>query len=103
MEMQEIKNKIISNQLSQEEIIKLLETIPAVNKTKRGSLMKNLIKGYVDTYTVPNMLKLTLEASLIFVVVVGIVILSYKGSIDPNVTAILIAFLLGFLFGKIKL
>ncbi len=102
MELQEIKNKIINNQISQEEIIKLLDSLP-VNRTRKGNLMKNLIKGYVDTYTVPNMLKLALETCLIFSVVVGIVILSYKGIIDPAITAVLIAFLLGFLFGKIRL
>ncbi len=103
MNIEEIKSKIINNQMSQEEIIKLLDAVPAISKVKRTGLMKNIIKGYIDTYTVPNMLKLTLEASLIFVVIVAVVILSYRGSIDSSITAVLIAFLLGFLFGKIKL
>ncbi len=103
MDIQEVKNKIINNQISNDEIIKLLDSIPIPAKVKKGNFMKNLVKGYVDTYTVPNMLKVTLEASLIFVVIVGIIILSYKGTIDSTITAVLIAFLLGFLFGKIKL
>ncbi len=69
---------------------------------RKGSFFKTLLKGYIDAYTTPNIFRAMLEACLILVVIVGVIILSYTGRIDAMTTSVLIAFILGFLFGKIK-
>jgi hypothetical protein len=60
------------------------------------------LKGFLEGYTAPVMWRLGLEMALIFSVVAGIIFLSYAGRIDVTITSVLLAFVLGFLFGKIK-
>lgn len=103
MDTQTIKNRILSGDISEGELEKLLadKSDSHVHKQK-GSFLKTILKGFIDAYTAPNMWRLTLQAVIICLVIIGIVILSYAGRIDAMQTAVLLAFILGFLFGKIK-
>ncbi len=100
MDTKSIKEKIASGQITDEEISTLL----GENKKnhRRGNFLKTLVKGYTEAYTVPNMYKTTLEAILIFVVLLGGMLLSYAGKMDNTITAVLFAAVLGFLFGKLR-
>lgn len=69
---------------------------------QKGSFLKTILKGFIDAYTAPNMWRVTLQAVLILLVIVETVLLTYWGKIDSNVTSVLLAFVLGFLFGKFK-
>ena len=100
MDLNDIKNKILNNQITEEEINALLKKITPTRR--KGTFMKTLVGGIVDGYTKPMILKLVIESILIFLIVVSVVILSYVGKIDTTVTMIMLAFVLGFLFGKIR-
>ena len=103
MDTQAIKQKIMKGELTDDELSNLLnKPNNALIRKRGGSFMKNILKGFIEGYTAPNMWRLTLEAILIFLVVAGVVFLSYAGRIDTTITAVLLAFVLGFLFGKIK-
>lgn len=101
MDTQAIKQKILTGEITDEELSNLLANNSHPRK-QDGSFLKTILKGFIEGYTAPNMWRLTLEAILIFFVIVGIVFLSYAGRIDAMVTSVLLAFVLGFLFGKIK-
>lgn len=104
MDTQAIKQKILKGEMTDEEFSNLLDNkFNNLHSHKRsGSFLKTILKGFIEGYTAPNMWRLTLEFVLILLVVVGIVCLSYAGRIDAMVTSVLLAFVLGFLFGKIK-
>ncbi|MEO6303356.1 MAG: hypothetical protein ABIP51_09285 [Bacteroidia bacterium] len=100
MDTKLIKEKIINGQISEEELSALLGN---TKKTyKKESFLKTIVKGYTDVYAVPNMYKNTLEAILIFVILIGGIVLSYVGKMDTTTIAVLFAAVLGFLFGKIR-
>ncbi|MFL5762739.1 MAG: hypothetical protein ACJ77K_02285 [Bacteroidia bacterium] len=100
MDVQAIKRKIMANEMSDDELLGLVS--PAIHHRGKGSFLKTILKGFVDAYTAPNMWRVMLQAILIFVVIIGTVLLSYWGRIDATVTSVLLAFVLGFLFGKFK-
>lgn len=103
MDIQALKQKIINGQVSDEELSNLL--VNATNNThsrRKGSFFKDILRGFSEVYTTPNIWRSTMESILILVIIVGIVILSYNGRIDATITSIFLASVLGFLFGKIK-
>jgi hypothetical protein len=104
METQSVKQKILKGEMTDEELSGLLngKNNNAHSHRQGGSFLKTILKGFIEGYTAPNMWRLTLEAILILVVILGIVILSYTGRIDSIITSVLLSFVLGFLFGKIK-
>ena len=103
MDTQTIKQKILAGEMTDGELASLLGNKTNLNTHKQGgSFLKTILKGFVEGYTTPNMWRLTLEFILILLVVAGIIFLSYAGRIDAMVTSVLLAFVLGFLFGKIK-
>ena len=104
MDTQAIKQKILAGEMTDDQLSNLLGN--KSNNThahkQGGSFLKTILKGFIEGYTAPNMWRLTLEFILILLVVAGIIFLSYAGRIDAMVTSVLLAFVLGFLFGKIK-
>ncbi len=98
MDAKTIKEKITAGQMSEEELGKLLSGRPS----RKGNFFKSLLKGFIDGYTVPNMMKTMLEFTLILAVILGTVILSYHGKMDNTITATLLAAVLGFLFAKLR-
>jgi hypothetical protein len=100
MDAQTLKQRILKGEMSDEEISKLL-----VSKTPRkqsGTFMKTVLAGFIDGYATPQLWKIIISGILFLSIIVGIIILSYAGKIDAMVTSILLAFILGFLFGKVK-
>ena len=104
MDAPTIKQKIIKGEMTDEELSTLLgnKTNNVHHHKQSGNFLKTILEGFIDGYTAPNMWRLALEAFLVFFVTVGIVFLSYTGRVDTMGTSILLAFVLGFLFGKIK-
>jgi hypothetical protein len=104
MDIKTLKSKIQNGEISDVELMDLLAQ--NLNKTndehERGGFLNTILKGFVDGYTTPNMLRATIEGLLLIIIIIGIIILSYAGRIDSMITAVLFAFILGFLFGKIK-
>jgi hypothetical protein len=100
MDAKTIKQQIISGDLSEDELSALLNK--GNSSTKRGGFLKTILKGFIEGYTAPNMWRMTLEAILLFSVIMGIILLSYAGHLNMMITSVLFAFVLGFLFGKIK-
>lgn len=99
MEAKTVKEKILKGDMTDTELENLLK---ATHHKQGSGFLKTILKGFLEGYTAPTMWRMTLEITLIFLVVTGIVILSYAGRIDTMVTSVLLAFVLGFLFGKIK-
>lgn len=101
MDAQTIKEKILAGKMTDEELSALL-TRTNTRKSKPPGTFQSIIKNLVDAYTGPKIWKLLLETILIISVITAILILTYSGRIDGGVTAILMTFSLGFLFGKIQ-
>jgi hypothetical protein len=103
MDTQLIKQKLLSGDMTDEELSALLDEKSGSHKNKpRGNFLKTILKGFVDAYTAPAIWRLALQTLLILLSITGVVALSYLGKIDAAMTAIIMAFILGFLFGKIK-
>ncbi|MDF2439003.1 MAG: hypothetical protein K0Q95_3379 [Bacteroidota bacterium] len=100
MDAKTIKQQIISGALSEDELSAILNKGNSLSK--RGGFLKTILKGFIEGYTAPNMWRMTLETFLLFSVITGIIILSYAGHLDMMITSVLLAFVLGFIFGKIK-
>jgi lipopolysaccharide export LptBFGC system permease protein LptF len=101
MDAQIIKQKILTGEMTDNELSSLLGN-NSHSRKQGGNFLKTILKGFIDGYTAPNMWRLALEFILILFVVIGIIVLSYSGRIDATITSVLMAFILGFLFGKIK-
>ena len=99
--IQTLKDKITKGEISDDELSALLGK-PNGHPREQASFLKTILKGFLEGYTAPNMWRLTLEATLIFFALAAVVILSYAGRIDATVTSVLLVFVFGFLFGKIK-
>ncbi|MBA2614100.1 MAG: hypothetical protein H0U95_19210 [Bacteroidetes bacterium] len=100
MDVQSLKQKIIDGKITDTELSNLLGS--SKQSHSKSNLLKNIFKGYSEAVTIPNLWKTTLESLLILVVIVGAIILSYSGKMDNTITAVLLAAVLGFLFGKLK-
>jgi hypothetical protein len=99
MDAASIIEKINSGKMSEHELTELLS---GKSHKTGGSFLKTILKGFLEGYTAPVMWRMTMEMILIFLVIAGIVTLSILGRIDAMITSVLLAFVLGFLFGKIK-
>ena len=102
MDIKAIKDKILNGGVSEEELSKILNDLSSHPKKQGSSFLKTILKGFIDGYTTPQIWRLGLQIGLLFVIVVAIIILSYSGKIDSAMTSILMAFVIGFLFGKMK-
>ncbi len=104
MDTQTIKQKILSGEMTDVELKDLISNKANSSHTRKhnSGFLKTILKGFIEGYTAPNMYRATLEALLILLIITGVVILSYVGRIDAIVTSVLLAFVLGFLFGKFK-
>jgi len=100
MEIEAIKKKILSGKLTDEEIVTLLKDV--TSPEKGDSTFLTVVKSLIKSYLMPRMWKLIIETVLIICAITAIIILSCTGKIDGTVTAVLIAFSLGFLFGRIR-
>jgi len=100
MEMETIKKKILSGKLKEEEIVALLEEV--TKEDKEDGTFLTVVKTLIKSYLMPRMWKLIIETVLIISAIAVIAILSYSGRINETVTAVLMAFSLGFLFGRIR-
>jgi hypothetical protein len=100
MEIETIKKKILSGKLTDEEIVTLLQEL--AGNEKGESTFLTVVKSLIKSYLMPRMWKLIIETVLIIIAVTAILILSSTGKIDATVTAVLLAFSLGFLFGRIR-
>ncbi len=100
MEMETVKKKILSGKLNDEEIIALLKEVST--EEKGDGTFLTIVKTLIKSYLLPRMWKLIIEAVLIISAITVIFILSYSGRINETVTAVLMAFSLGFLFGRIR-
>ncbi|HWY11307.1 MAG TPA: hypothetical protein VN026_08280 [Bacteroidia bacterium] len=101
MDTQTLKQKIKDGNLSDTELEAIIGNNNKHHRGK-GNFLKSILKGYTDAVTVPNMWKATLESLLILIVIIGAIILSYSGKMDNTITAVLLAAVLGFLFGKLR-
>lgn len=101
MDTQTIKEKILSGNMTDEELSALFAGTEAGQNKNTGGF-QSVVKNLVEAYTGPKMWKLLLETILIIAIVTSILILTYTGRIEGGVTAILMTFSLGFLFGKIQ-
>lgn len=100
MDIETIKKKILSGKLTQEETAILMDGLKV--EEKEDSTFISIIKGLINSYLMPRMWKLIVETILIVSGITAILILSYTGKIDSTVTAVLMAFSMGFLFGRIR-
>jgi hypothetical protein len=98
MNTQELKQKIVNGQISDVELSKLLPK----SGSRKSSFFKDLLKGFIEGYTIPNLWKIALESLLILVILIGAITLSFAGKMDNTTTAVLLSAVLGFLFGKIR-
>jgi hypothetical protein len=103
MDIQAVKQKIIKGEISDDELAKLLiHKAPSQPRREKPTFLNTILKGFVDGYAEPHLWRLILEISLIFVVVLAVVLLAYSGKIDSTIAVVLLAFVLGFIFGKMK-
>lgn len=93
-----IKEKIIMGEMTEDELTRLLSNQPP----RKGSFLKTLIKGVNEGYTIPMMQKALLVSMLTLAIITGAIIQSYNNKMDYTVTAVLLAAVLGYLFGKIR-
>ena len=100
MNAQTLKEKIMSGQITDDELLEMLSK--AKRHRNSGSTFKNILNGFIQGYTVPSLWKLILESLLILVIVIGTIVLSYANKMNDTTTAVILASVLGFLFGKIK-
>lgn len=102
MNAETLKEKISSGEISDSELLKAFEHTSGTRSKGKSSFLKTVIQGYIDGYTTPQLWRVMLESILISMVVTGVVILAYANKVDATVAAVMLAFVLGFLFGKIK-
>ena len=100
MDIQAIKQRILKGEMTDEELAKLF--VNKTNHKQSGSFLKTVLQGVDESYTNPLKWRMILNASLLVIIIIAIVFLSYSGKIDTMVTTILLSFVLGYLFGKIK-
>lgn len=104
MDIDAVKQKIINGEMTDEELAKLLTHKPSSSHPRKenSGFMSTILKGFIDGYAQPHLWRLILETVLILSIVVGVVILSYAGKIDATITVVILAFIIGFIFGKMK-
>ena len=74
----------------------------ATHHNQKGNIMKTLMKMFNENYTAPNMWKLMLESTLLAMVIASAVVLAYAGKMSEGTVAVILAAVLGFLFGKMR-
>ena len=102
MDAETLKQKISSGEISDSDLLKAFDHTAGTRSKGKNSFLKTLIQGYIDGYATPQIWRVMLESILISMVVTGVVILAYANKVDATVAAVMLAFVLGFLFGKIK-
>lgn len=104
MDIQDVKQKILNGEMTDEELVKLLSPKKASTTSKKSNsgFLSTVLKGFQEGYAEPHLWRIILQISLLFVIVLVIAFLSYNGKIDAMITSVLLSFVLGFLFGKMK-
>lgn len=104
MDVQALKNKIISGEISNDELLELIgaKSTSVHPRKQSGGFFKTAMKGFIDAYTKPNLWRLAIESFLILLVIIGVITLSLAGRLDAMITSVMLAFVLGYLFGKIR-
>ena len=102
MDTSTLKQKIADGLISDEELSKLLDNRSAPPHFKKRNYLKNILDGFIEGYTTPNLWRSGLDAVLLLSIITGIVILCYAGKLEPDISMIFLASILGFLFGKMK-
>ena len=102
MDATTLKQKIANGLISDEELSKLLADRPLYSHSKKNSFLKNILSGFIEGYTTPNLWRSVFDTALLLSIIISIVVLCYTGKIESNIAIIFLAFILGFLFGKIK-
>lgn len=102
MDAATLKQKIADGLISDEELSKLLGNNVSHTHSKKGNYLKNILDGFIDGYTVPNLWRSAFDAVLIFSIIISIVVLCYTEKIESSIAMVFLASVLGFLFGKIK-
>ncbi len=102
MDIKDFKEKILDSDISREELASLLDHTSHRQPARRHGLLNTLFKGYVEGYAKPNLYRLILESVVVLACVTGVVILTYIGRVDGVISIVLLAFLLGFVLGKMR-
>ena len=104
MDIQDVKQKILTGEMTDEELVKLLspKKTSSTSKKSGSGFLSTVLKGFQEGFAEPYLWRIILQLSLLFVIVLVITFLSYNGKIDAMITSVLLSFVLGFLFGKIK-
>lgn len=98
MDAKEIKQKMLAGQLSDEELEALLRK--QGGKKKSSGLLGMLANSFEKGYTEPQMMKLKLEALLLFMIITSVVLLSCLAVLDVMVTVVLLSVITGYLLGR---
>ena len=104
MDIQDVKQKILTGEMTDEELVKLLspKKTSSTSKKSNSGFLSTVLKGFQEGFAEPYLWRIILQLGLLFVIVLVITFLSYNGKIDAMITSVLLSFVLGFLFGKIK-
>ena len=104
MDIQDVKQKILTGEMTDDELVKLLspKKTSSTSKKSDSGFLSTVLKGFQEGFAEPYLWRMILQLSLLFVIVLVITFLSYNGKIDAMITSVLLSFVLGFLFGKIK-
>jgi hypothetical protein len=102
MNVETIKQKILKGELTDEELTSLLKLKSISQRSQRSPFLKTIFKAFIDGYAEPHLWRLILELSLIIILVLAVVFLAYLEIIDAVVSVVIFAFVLGFIFGKMK-
>lgn len=101
MGVQDVKQKNLTGEMTDEELVKLF-SLKKTSTTSNSTFLTTVLKGFQEGYAEPHLWRIILQISLLFVIVLVIAFLSYNGKIDLMITSVLLSFVLGYLFGKIK-
>ena len=102
MDAQILKKKIVDGLISDEELSKLLGNNGSVPHKRKRNYLKNILDGFIEGYTTPNLWRSVFDMILVLFVITGIIILCFVKIMDITVGGIFLASILGFLFGKMK-
>jgi hypothetical protein len=100
MDIQAIKKRIVSGEITDEEFTRLMT--PAPVKNHKTGFMSNVLKGIKEGYTEPMLFRALMEFLLLLVLITSLVILTYTGVLSTETGALLLAVFTGFLFGRIR-
>ena len=102
MDATTFKQKIANGLISDEDLAKILNNQGPHSHKGKGNYLKNILDGFSDAYTKPNLWRAVMDTVLIFCILTGVVVLCFAQIMDVSVGGFFLASILGFLFGKMK-